>query len=451
MLRYLKQQKVSKTAIWGLFLSIVVLIVPLVCGAYTTFFVEDFETYELGALAGQNGWSSNGIVGNTLPPYEYPVRSGEKSISKGAIKSFSSNSNGIISIWIWLGGGASSQGLTLKEGEVYLENMRISLIFYDCLEPVYCKLRDGLDEFIANVDKGKWQNIQLRWADKKWAYNLNDTGWSAQRNFFDTSGENIDNFRVDFATGTYLDNIGVYVPFLGRVWGITPVSGTEITSADTSFSFGWEDLEVWDTLSVVFQNEDTGIFTEAKEYIIETVSPSGQESLYFSDFNFDRNGIYHFFATATRTAMEIVEGMYLTGRYSYEWSDDLVDPEFWYTINIEGFEPIFEMSDFFTWYGSVSKFATPTDMFVSIAGFFEPTFNKIGEFGNRIKDYFNLSEVYSQGYEIGKTIPYFSYFVGQISLFLGGFPVLKWVFVVILLLTGIFIFRLVLKFIPGLG
>lgn len=154
---------------------------------------------------------------------------------------------------------------------------------------------------------------------------------------------------------------------------------------------------------------------------------------------------------ATRTVLEVIEGMYLTGRYSYEWSDDLVDPEYWFAINIEGFTPIFGMSDFEEWYAVESKFASSTAMFSAIAGFFQPTFNKIGEFGNRIKDYFDLDEVYSQGYEIGKYISYFAYFIDQISLFLGGFPILKWVFVVILLLTGIFIFRLVLKFIPFLG
>ncbi|GAH93161.1 unnamed protein product, partial [marine sediment metagenome] len=237
----------------------------------------------------------------------------------------------------------------------------------------------------------------------------------------------------------------------GKVWGISPDSATEITNLGDNFTFGWQDLDDWDTLSVVFQNRASGIFSNAKEYQVETIGASGEKTLSFENFNFDRNGKFYFYAVATRTVLEVIEGMFLTGKYSYEWSDDLVDPDYWIAINIEGYTPIFEMSDFEEWYAVKSKFAEPTDMFFAIAGFFQPTFNKIGEFGNRIKDYFDLDEVYSQGYEIGKYIAYFTYFVDQISLFLGGFPILKWVFVVILLLTGIFIFRLVLKFIPFLG
>ncbi|GAI58762.1 unnamed protein product, partial [marine sediment metagenome] len=195
----------------------------------------------------------------------------------------------------------------------------------------------------------------------------------------------------------------------------------------------------------------TGIFSDSIEYQIDEIGISGSKTLLFQQFNFDRNGKFYFHAVATRHGIEFIEGMYITGRYSYLWSGDLVDPEHWFAINIEGFTPIFGMSDFEEWYAVESKFAEPTDMFFAIAGFFQPTFNKIGEFGNRIKNYFDLDKVYSQGYEMGKAIPYFTYFVGQIGLFLGGFPVLKWVFIIILLLTGIFIFRLILKFIPFLG
>jgi len=459
MLRYLKQQKVRQTAIWGLFLSIVVLTIPLVCSAYTTFFTEGFETYNLGALNGQQSWvSTYAQIGNNLSPYFYPIKEGEKSMfgyaNSTTYKNFDNNSEGILSIWFYLpveNFDASTIILKRSNGDYVA-----GLWFYDCIiwpegeEQSYCKVKDTFgEEYLFDVDRGVWQNIQLRWKDSKWQYNLNGAGWSGERNFENTDFDYVNQFSI-YGPFYFDDFSGEYVPPTERVFGVSPASETEITNLADTFIFGWEELDDWDTLSVLFQNENTGIFTEAEELLI-TTSPSGQESFYFSDFNFDRNGKYNFYAVATRTVLEVLEGMYLTGRYSYEWSDDLVSPEFWYTINIGGFTPIFEMTDFSTWYGSVSKFATPTDMFVSIAGFFEPTFNKIGEFGNRIKDYFNLSEVYSQGYEIGKTIPYFSYFVGQISLFLGGFPILKWVFVVILLLVGIFIFRLVLKFIPGLG
>lgn len=227
--------------------------------------------------------------------------------------------------------------------------------------------------------------------------------------------------------------------------------GGEIINLETTFEFGWENLYNDDSLSVAFYNRPTGIFSQAKAYEIETIGGAGTKELSFSDFNFDRNGKFYFYAITSKYIPTVIEGMYLTGGYSYEWSGDLVDPEYWITILLEGLVEIFEMSDFETWYSEESKFATPTAMFVSITGFFEPIFNKIGEFGSRIVDYFNVNEAYNQGYGIGKAIPYFSFFVGQTTLFLGGFPILKWLFIVILLLVGIFIFRLILKFIPGLG
>jgi hypothetical protein len=252
-----------------------------------------------------------------------------------------------------------------------------------------------------------------------------------------------------FKTRAYFDFFDT-LEVEGKVWGVEPIGGTEITDLNTIFIFNWQGLENWDSLSVVFQNKATGIFTDAKEFKIDEMG-NGEKDLPLKDFNFDKNGKYNFYATASRYVPEVMSGMYLTGKYSYEWSEDLVDPEYWLMINIGGLTPIFEMSNFTDWYTIKSKFDTPTEMFSAIAGFFSPIFSKIGEFGNRIQDYFNVNESYSQGYEMGKAIPYFGYFVGQISLFLGGFPILKWLFIIILLLTGIFIFRLILKFIPFIG
>jgi len=446
MLRYLKQLKTREKLIWGLFLSIVVLVVPLSSYAYTVFFTEGFETYNLGNLNGQQGWvATNGTVGDRNPPYEYQIKEGEKSVYQtggNQYKYFDNNSNGILSFWGWYSECAG--GIYFKGNE----HLKFILVFRP--EGESCILKDYPSEGeIREIELNQWQNIQVRWINNKYQANVNDTGWVAERNFMNSDEDYLDYFQYNGVLGYFDDFSGVYVPPSGRVWSVSPASETEITNLDDIFAFAWENLEGWDSLSVAFQNKDTGIFSNAN--ILETISPSGQESFSFESFNFDRNGKYYFYAVATKWSIEFIEGMYITGNYSYQWSDDLVSPVSWFTINTEGYTPIFEMSDFSTWYGEVSKFATPTDMFVSIAGFFEPTFNKIGEFGNRIKDYFNLSEVYSQGYEIGKVIPYFSYFVGQISLFLGGFPILKWVFVVIILLTGIFIFRLVMKFIPFLG
>jgi len=344
-------------------------------------------------------------------------------------------------------------------GMVSIKNAFYQNIIYCYLEKENDNLvkwkhwKDGGWVFVADLEAGTWNKLAFQFDRGTGKYNLsfNDSAWSEDFDMLET-GQDIKRLQLEFAAdGEYFDDFGYTAPVDERIWAISPASETTITDLDTTFEFGWEALDDWDTMAVVFENRPTGIFSEAQQFIIETTSPSGSMALKFQDFGFDRNGIFYFYGVATRYGIDFVEGMYITGRYSYEWSEDLVNPDSWYLINIEGFEDIFGMSDFEEWYVSISKFTTPTDMFVSIAGFFDPIFGRIGEFGSRIKDYFDLDEVYSQGYEIGKTIPYFSYFVGQISMFFGGFPILKWVGILILILIGFFIFRLVLKFIPFLG
>lgn len=252
----------------------------------------------------------------------------------------------------------------------------------------------------------------------------------------------------------YLDDFAYYTDASlstePSIWGITPESGTEITNLDQTLTVGYINLNDYDSVYISFKHPQTGIFTEAIQFDTSVIGDNGELELDISDFNIDKNGGWFLHAVATYEGYQYEDEYFLSG-YGWNWTGDITDGEYYLDINIAGYEEMFVMSGFQNWYFSVSKFATPTDMFVSIVGFFEPTFNRIGEFGNRLADYFNVAESYAQGYEIGRTIPYFTYFVGQISLLLGGFPVLMWLVITILILVGFFIFRLVLKFIPFLG
>lgn len=234
------------------------------------------------------------------------------------------------------------------------------------------------------------------------------------------------------------------------VWGINPISGSEITDLDTLLTLGWEGLEDYDSLYITFQHKATGIFTNAVVYDIVDLGGSGEKEINLLDFNIDKNANWYLHAVATYGGYQYEGGYFLSG-YGWNWTGDLTDGDYYLDINIGGFEQMFGMTDFETWYGANAKFDTPTDMFYAIAGFFEPIFSVIGEFGNRISDYFNVNESYGQGYEVGRTIAYFNYFVDEVSLLLGGFPILLWLMIIMLILTGFFIFRLVLKFIPFLG
>lgn len=424
-------------------------------------FADNFETYELGNIVGQGGWQHLDSSG-TYNVVDTIVRNGTKSVQAitGRVDKLGSYvPTGEWIFYIYKADGATNPFSILLQGDWEVWDIGCGMVSIDKYpvseEDEVClyNMTGGFNQIcFGETIRNEWFKLTIQWDFTSMLYRAKvNSGeysdWAAIYNECSAVG-----FRgVRFSTGsnaTYVDDIGEEV---GKIYTIAPASGTEITDLSTAFEFGWEGLEDWDNISVVFQNRPTGIFSEAQEYIIETTSPSGSMALTFEDFGFDRNGVFYFYGVATKLGIEFIEDMYITGRYSYQWSEDLVDPESWFTINIEGLQDIFGMSDFEEWYVSISKFTTPTDMFVSIVGFFDPIFGKIGEFGNRIKDYFNLSEVYSQGYEIGKTIPYFTFFVAQVSMFFGGFPILKWLGVIILILIGVFIFRLILKFIPFLG
>lgn len=426
--------------------------------AYATyFFDDDFESYNLGDLNGQGGWTGD-ILYDVVDSLKH---SGGKGIlintaipSTAIYKTAASLEVGEFSFWFY-----PITGEMRYEFYAESDNPAWMMIWLKTLDNDLLRYLSG-SGFVAvfsDFSLSEWHNLAIDWYKDgnrlKYRLSLDSGSWTE---YFDIGYDNanivgVNKFRLEGGeVNLGIDDIGEVLPTEPRVWGIDPVSETEITSLEDTFEFGWEGLDEWDTLTVVFKNRDTGILMEAQEILVST-SPSGAMTFNFSDFNPDRNGIFHFFAVAGRSVLETIQGMFITGRWTYEWTDDLVDPEYWLDFNIEGITPIFEMSDFEGWYGEISKFATPTDMAVAITGFFEPIFKKLGEFGNRISDYFNVAEAYTQGYEIGKNIPYFAYFLDQLNMFFGGFPVMKWLFVLILLLVGIFIFRLIMKFIPFLG
>lgn len=242
---------------------------------------------------------------------------------------------------------------------------------------------------------------------------------------------------------------GDYTP-TPKVWGIDPVSGTEITNLDTLLRIGYEDLNTYDSLYIALRHPPTGLFTEAKRYDIINIGGSGELEIPLTHFNIEKNGNWYLHAIATYEGYQYEDDLFLSD-YGWNWTSDLTEGNYYLDINIEGFEEIFFMSNFETWYSENAKFDTPTEMFYDIASVFSPIFSTIGEFGNRIINYFDINSAYSKGYDIGRSIPFFRYYVGQITHFLGGFPIIAWLLIIILILVGIFIFRIIMKFIPFLG
>lgn len=236
------------------------------------------------------------------------------------------------------------------------------------------------------------------------------------------------------------------------IFALSPASMTAITTEGNELAFGWENLDDYNTMLVGFNSRLTGLSSDYISYDIDDLV-GGSTSISFDAFGIDRNGDWYFQGFASTLTPEIYAGTSFTGRYISETTGDLAfDDNYYFTFSITGYETLFVMETFEDWYAiNSTRYDSPTNMFVAITGFFSPIFNKIGEFGQRIDDYFNLNEAYSSGYDFGKSIPIFGYYLEQVSYFIGNFPFIKWVFIVLMFMIGVFLFRLVLKFIPFLG
>lgn len=236
------------------------------------------------------------------------------------------------------------------------------------------------------------------------------------------------------------------------IWAISPESMTEITSLSTSFTFGWESVDDYDLMSVGFKHRGSGISSDYLTYDIDDLTGTST-TVNMDAFNIQNNGNWYFQGFVGTLTPEVLYGNTFSGNYMSSLSEDLAEDDNYYlTFNIEGLESIFIMPDFENWYSTNStRYDSPTDMFVAITDLFTPIFSKIGEFGRRIQDYFDIDEAHQNGFDIGKSIPVFGYYLTQIGYFVGNFPFLKWFFIITLFFLGVFIFRLILKFIPGLG
>jgi len=305
-----------------------------------------------------------------------------------------------------------------------------SLWRVDCLDGSYIEV---IVDYVIDADtkfvKDVWSKIFIEVDFNKHTFKLSGNNGSEDTDeacfWFNNSEEDAGLNYIDtevMKQRTYFDFWNVPEKE-ALVWGSSPASETEIIDLNTLLKIEYEGLENYDSLYVALQNKATGIFTEAKAYDIIDIGGSGEKEINLLDFNIEKNGNWHLHAVATYEGYQYEGGYFLSG-FGSNWTGDLTDGNYYLDINIDGYQEIFVMSDFETWYGENAKFDEPTALFGAIAGFFDPIFSVIGEFGNRIVDYFEINEAYGQGYEIGRTIAYFKYFTDEVSLFFGGFPVL---------------------------
>ena len=455
-------------ALLAIFSVLLILIPSLVKGQGTGFILDDLEAYEVDStIGGQGDWWDEGImrISDTVS------QSGDKSMrtTNSNWNYFGHNTDdslttGSQSFWFYPTESRSTTKYFMWQ--VWHENYyngspRFSgYIYYDT--DTYKLNTSGGDVLIDGVDitinHNAWNSFEISWDTSLGAYGKYDVLLNGNKVYSNLDMDDTDpyntptriRFRSNWDYNFYTDSYGGQIVATPTVELNDPASGTEITDLNQNIKVDYSDLDDFDALYIAFKHPFTQITTEAVSYEIENIGGTGQLEIPLSYFNIEKNGDWYLTAIASYEGYQFEDDLFLGG-YGSNWSDDLANGTDYLDINIDGYEDIFEMSDFQSWYAENSDFDNPTDMFIAITGFFEPIFSRVGEFGSRITSYFQNDQAYSQGRDIGKAIPIFSYYIGQITLFLGGFPVIKWFMIGVLVLVGIFIFKVIMKFIPFLG
>ena len=451
----IKKQRVSAilTLKLGVLLGVAVafyLVIPVALA--TAPFEDSYEDYILGNLDGNNNWieemSEKWQVNWDITPPD-----GVKSVSCGTLNTGcrATRTGDLVETGSWAIDfyipsdyhNANERLVVLGLGSTYVWSWKANF------NGTVCKIWKGISigdftefgEFTCDA----WHSVNVGWRTPgEIRFKLDDNDWTEwQSTYSPFSG--VDRIYLDSYSEFekyYVDNLNTELPEL-RVFGVSPASGGTATSTEGNFIVGWEgwDFEdIYQDFVFSFLEKNTGILTGTK--IFEPMTEAGTTTLNFLDFGFDKNGDYYFHAKARS---------YLDSNYTAYYTSDLVSPEWWIRFNVEGWEEIFEMPVFETWYSENSKFATPTAMFTMLTNLWTPIFNKLGEFGSKVVAYLNLEEAYDRGYDLGKIIPTYTQYITAIEPFFGGFPLTTMFTSFLAILLGIFIGRLILKFIPGLG
>lgn len=429
-----------------------------------TIFETDFETYDVGALVGQDGWTDIGD-GSYFQITSTSTISGVRSIQvldkTGAWTGVKKTGVGVADGKICfkfetdLINGTGQAQIELMEGAGYRVIISMPPLIAGNNKFKYHDGASYVDFGTENYEQDRTYIICTEWrtSDNMARYQIDCGDWTE----WDTAMagfEDIDVFRIQSAHSAlrhnFFDDIAEDLceeeePEF-RIWGTDPVSTTEISATSTEFTFQYEGFasSSWSGIIVNFCEEITGICAdEAKFPKSELSGTSGQETLYFDNFNFEANGHYDLIGDAYfgmfNSAWEWVEG----------FTGDVVSPQYYVMINFEGLPEIFQVEVPEDWYSEHSEYATSTTFFSTITGILTPLFSKIGDFGSRISGFFDQNEAYSRGNNIGAILPTFKLYIEQFSFLFGGFPLIETFILAMVVMMGFFLFKLVFRTVRG--
>lgn len=405
---------------------------------------ENFDSYSPGDLSGQGDWETGGVSCLVSDGQFFTSPNSAKTLSSANcnnFKDFSAEVSGSQRFYFYQSSSSANyNGFTFRIRESATDKITFSAYKKSAvLGEIWLS---GIGGSNKDYDLDVWNEVLVEWQfPNQVRYNLNDSGftswfsagvsWTALDRVYFANWQN-----AGWTFDIYFDELG-YPPVGFQFDVISPANESTIEDLENEITFswsGWDFEDIYEAFVFWFVREGTGVSTNLIIYYPS--SEAGEIAYPFSDFEFEKNGYY--FLKARRA-----DGTF---------GEELIYPDYWIMIDVEGFSEAFSMLDFETWYAeNVDRFASSTPVFLAISGVISPIFSQIGDFGFDTLGFLDTDEALSTGVNLGKYIPLYRGYIEEIEYFFGGFPLIQIFILLVLLLVGIFIFRLILKFIPGLG
>jgi len=445
----------------GLVLLVLLIVLILIGKKVFGFFETSFETCDLGELNGQCGWSGfNGleVVSNTA--YD-----GVKSVkgNGGQAKHFGTL------------GYSDYLAIRIKTDDTFVsENKQTILGFFKDSTPYQYFTLKGTNFYktasttapnllFENVSPNTWQTFYFEW-------NGNDYKFKVGLNEQSSDWFNGEVQWTNGLDGFWIQSSGceghIYYDYITEeqqiaeeplIYGDSPESGTEITNLDTDIIIKYEgfDWDIYSGFTLVMKEHNSKISSKALIYQSDDLDENGSGQVPVSGrmFGIDVNSRWDLEAIAFGSQLDVEGGMFLTGLgYVDFYTENLVYPDYYLNFNVEGLAQLYPFSEPENWYlENVDRFSEPTEFFTAVIGLVSPIFQKVGEFGTRTQIIFSTADAYQRGYALGEVFPKIKGYTEKISEFFGGFPIVSFFIAIILIMSAIFIIRLIMKFIPFFG
>jgi hypothetical protein len=212
----------------------------------------------------------------------------------------------------------------------------------------------------------------------------------------------------------------------------SPANNSIVTNAADTISISWANIDHTTYPDFYVDFEDLSTY-EGSINVINTLSAdSGTLVIPFADFAISHKGSWQLSAwAASADGLTILPLTYTPYSLDFELST---------------LPPPFSLQTFPDWYAAnISDTTSPAAWTIYMDNFTQPIFLKIGQFGQWITNYMNITDAYTKGFTWGGYLPITQAYVDKINLFFGGFPLMTIFEWCIGIMVAIFALKAILK------